>query len=237
MISLQTLVAGILMLFSKIQSTHCFFVNHPASRGSLLSSTRMTKDDTDIKGDKLREATGIRPSIHPTTINALAEALKARSMNKEGMSFRVSDTVQPIEIAMTASKIAADAIAKRLESSGQDGMKLTPEEEQTVAGRVIGVIMRLDDLEATLFAKVSSVEWVAKYNEWSTFGVVKDNMTIQERLKEDPLLCMSRAECLLAIFMKTVEIPQLEKVGESVPDGSKIDFLDSDRAEVLLSEE
>lgn len=191
----------------------------------------------NAKGDPLREATGIRPSLHPTTINAIAEALKARAREVDGMNFRVSDTVKPLDIAITAGKIAATAITKRQDASEADGMKLTQKEEQTIAGRVLGVIMRLDDLEGTLYERVSGVEWVKKYNEWSTFGVLKseeNEKDIEDRIKDDPLFAVSRAECVLAIFLATVEVPQLEKVGEEVPDGSKIDFLDLDRMEVLL---
>ena len=192
----------------------------------------------DIKGDPLREATGIRPSLHPATINAIAEALKARATKQEGMVFRVSDTVKPLEVAITAGKIASNVIAQRQKSSDQDGMKLTQKEEQTIAGRVLGVIMRLDDLEDALFEKVSNVGWIAKYDEWSTFGTLESGSEgVDDRIKDDPLFCMSRAECLLAIFLHTVEIPQLEQAKESVPDGSKIDFLDADRADVLLTAE
>jgi hypothetical protein len=156
-------------------------------------------------------------------------------MKQEGMSFRVSDTVKPLDVALTAGKIASNAIMKRQEASDQDGMKLEKNEEQTIAGRVLGVIMRLDELEAALSEKVSNVEWIAKYNEWATFGVLETGSEgVDERIKDDPLFCLSRAECLLAIFLKTVEIPQLEKAGVEVCDGSKIDFLDADRSEVLL---
>jgi len=48
---------------------------------------------------------------------------------------------------------------------------------------------------------------------------------------------MNRAECLLAIFLEEVEIPQLKKLNETVPDESKIDFLDDDRREVVLRNE
>ena len=119
-------------------------------------------------------------------------------------------------------------------------MELTAEEEQTIAGRVLGVVMRLDALEVTLQERVSSVGWIAKYNEWSAFGVLPkeetDSTDLDSRIIDDPLFCMNRSECLLALFLKTVEIPQLEKAGKSVPDGSRIDFLDADRSEVLLSE-
>lgn len=154
------------------------------------------------------------------------------------MVFRATDNVKPLDVALTAGKIASAAISKRQDTSDQDGMKLTAKEEQTIAGRVLGVIMRLDDLEATLYERVSNVGWVQKYNEWSTFGVLKteeDPKDLDDRIKDDPLFAVSRAECLLAIFLDTVEVPQLAKVGEEVPDGSKIDFLDSDRMEVLLT--
>ncbi len=193
------------------------------------------------KGDPFRESTGIRPSLHPTTINAIADALRSRARKVDGMVFRTSASVKPLDVALTAGKIASSAIVQRQNTSNEDGMKLTEKEEQTIAGRVVGVIMRLDDLEATLYQRVSGITWVQKYNEWSTFGVLplenkqeQEKMDVEQRIKDDPLFAMSRAECLLAIFLATVEVPQLQKIGESVPDGSKIDFLDSDRMEVLL---
>jgi hypothetical protein len=191
------------------------------------------------KGDPLREATGIRPSLHPITINAIADALKARAKQQPGMVFSVSETVKPIDVALTAGKIASNVIAKRQQSSAneEDGMKLTPKEEQTIAGRILGVLMRLDDLEEALFDKVSQVAWIQKYNEWASFGTLSTNNMegVEERIRDDPLFAMSRAECLLAIFMQTVEIPHLQKAdeSESVPDSSKLDFIDADRLEVL----
>jgi hypothetical protein len=203
-----------------------------ASPSAALSMTDKTK------GDPLRAATGIRPSLHPTTINAIAEALKARSSPSSDVGpLQVTESVTPLDVAMTAGKIASNAIGKRQRASRKDGMELTEEEQQTIAGRVLGVIMRLDDLEVELFDKVSSVEWVRKYNEWATFGVLKDEggVEVDERITDDPLFCLSRAECLLAIFLRKIEIPSMEKAKRTAPDKSKIDFLDSDRAEVLLS--
>jgi hypothetical protein len=208
---------------------------------SSSSQQEESSSSSSSVGDPLRAATGIRPSLHPTTINAIAEALKARATKREGTVFRISDTVKPLEVALTAGKIASTAIAKRQKSSEKDGMKLTPKEEQTIAGRVLGVIMRLDELERLLNEKVSTVSWIAKYNEWATFGVTTnddndiDDDGVDERIRHDPLFAVSRAECLLAIFLNTVEMPMLQKVKESVPDGSKIDFLDEDRREVLIT--
>jgi len=43
------------------------------------NSANSNDDNTKKKGDSLRDATGIRPSLHPTTINCIAEALLLRS--------------------------------------------------------------------------------------------------------------------------------------------------------------
>uniref|UniRef100_A0A6U9ZM97 Uncharacterized protein n=1 Tax=Pseudo-nitzschia australis TaxID=44445 RepID=A0A6U9ZM97_9STRA len=211
-------------------------------------------------GDPLREDNGVRPSIHPTAINAIVDALKARAIQSikggEGeddddvMHFRVTETVEPLTVMLTAGQFASDAIQKRQESSEADGMLMNQGEEQTVAGRIMGVIMRLDMLEEELAERVSSVEWIGKYDEWGSFGVLSDEhqnnlargddddddglAAVHAKILEDPLFCMNRAECLLAIFLRQVEIPQLEKLSDTVPDGSKIDFLDQDRLEVVV---
>lgn len=224
-------------------------------------TTRCYESENPIKGDPIREATGIRPSLHPTTINAIADALKARAKNNDnidnndddGMVFRTSETVSPLDVAITAGKIATSAIAKRQKASEEDGMKLTSKEEQTIAGRVLGVIMRFDELEDMLLQRVSTVDWIDTYNEWNTFGTIKKittttdddsndekktyEMSLNEKIIDDPFFTICRAECLLALFLQTIEIPQLQKVNESVPDDSTIDFLDEDRAEVLLHSE
>lgn len=168
------------------------------------------------------------------------------------MVFTASDKVPPIQVALTAGKIASAAIAKRKHDNDDQQQQLTTKEEQTVAGRILGVIMRFEDLEATLLERVSSVEWVAQYDEWGAFGVlppsgpapggdeddVGNKANLDRRILDDPLFCLNRAECLLAIFLESVEIPQLQLVGDVaaaavVPDGSKIDFIDTDRLQVL----
>ncbi|KAG7358325.1 hypothetical protein IV203_014913 [Nitzschia inconspicua] len=218
------------------------------------AATTTTSTTSKSMGDPVRAATGIRPSLHPTTINAIADALKARAKsgdnddtnnksNSPKMVFRVSDTVQPLDVAVTAGTIAAAAISKRQEQSKDDDMTLTTVEERTIAGRVVGVIMRLDGLERQLHQKASSVRWIADYGEWDSFGVLEqenndkannNDDAVNRRIREDPLFCMNRAECLLGLFLNEVEIPQLQLKNETVPDESKIDFLDADRMEVLI---
>jgi hypothetical protein len=199
------------------------------------------------EGDRVRASTGIRPSLHPIVINAVADALKQRSLKalgkssvEEDLHFQVDpeNNIQSIDVALTAGTFSAKFLGQRQDKDSDDE-KLTEHEEQTVAGRIMGVIMRLDQLEMQLNERVGSVSWVAEYSEWSAFGVVENehsdssNCEIHETIVDNPLLALNRAECLLGIFLKEVEIPQLSKVGESVPDKSKIDFLDVDRMEVL----
>jgi len=57
---------------------------------------------------------------------------------------------------------------------------------------------------------------------------------VHAKIIDDPLFCMNRAECLLGIFLQEIEIPQFQKLNETAPDGSKIDFLDTDRFEVII---
>lgn len=196
-------------------------------------------DNEKSVGDKIRTSTGIRPSLHPIVINAVADALKQRSLKELGkgqadMHFKIdpSNNIAPIDIALTAGTFSAKALGQRQEN---DDEKLTEKEEQTIAGRIMGIIMRMEDLEDALQEKVESVSWIADYGEWTTFGVLERESLeeIHQSIVDDPLLTLNRAECLLGIFLKEVEIPQLQKVKESVPDKSKIDFLDADRMEAL----
>lgn len=130
------------------------------------------------------------------------------------------------------------------------------EEANAISGRVVGVVMRMRELESVLRGRVINAEWVRKYGEEESFGclmseclhveeseeltsstlVLNDELEKQlaETIKMNPLFRMNRAECLLALFLDMVERPKLEMLGESVAGGSKIDFIDADRLEVLL---
>ena len=219
--------------------------------------------ETSSGGDQLRASTGIRPSLHPTTINAISEALLLRhsSKNSKGPidAYNLKDDEQPLSVALTAGALASDLLEKRKTSCEADGDTAsipTAEECQTVAGRVVGVVMRMRELEQALAARVNTAAWVAKYGEHGSFGVLKSECkrvaaseelpeTIEiepkiekeltDRVRDDPLFRMCRAECLLAIFLQTVEVPKLLEVGETVAGGSTVDFLDEDRKEVVLS--
>ena len=215
---------------------------------SEICNNNHNDDDNDgkpskkiITGDPLRAASGVRPSLHPTTINALASALKI--IREESLT--PTADVTAVDVALRAAKIAADAIAARQATSHQDGMTLTKPEEETIAGRVVGVVMRFDTLEQLLCDKIRATSWIAKYGDWDSYGILAEecqtttsssssSSSVRQRIQDDPLFAMTRAECLLALFLETVETPALEQAGQSVPDQGTIDFLDEDRKEVLL---
>ena len=215
-----------------------------------------------IRGDALREASGRRPSLHPLTINAVADLLKVRARSSDTTTTTkvASDQDEPLQVAMQAARVAAEAIARRQKSSQQDGMSLTVAEQQTVAGRVVGVALRWSVLETALVAQCRRASWVLQYGECDSFGVLaeelarddnrKDSTTttttsgdtspssirtaLHQRIQQDPLFGLNRAECLLALFLHQVEIPELQRKNVTVPDDSVIDFLDADRKTVLL---
>jgi hypothetical protein len=187
------------------------------------------------RGDSLRASTGIRPSLHPVTINALSKVIVARaSGNVPDDPF--TEASPPIERALFAGRIAADAIASRQTTSKEDGMTLTPAEQQTVAGRVVGVTVRLSSLEHDLHRRCGAAPWISKFNAWDSFGVLADESdasVVNDRIAHDPLFALNRAECLLAVYVRHVEEPELRTKNATVPGGSTVDFIDDDRRSVL----
>lgn len=249
-------------------------VRHPfVAGGSALfhrsdATNANNNNNKNGKGDPFRQEK--RPSLHPLTINTVAEALKLRARNDNsciplqrrrptntttGTSTASAETnqqqQQPLQVAIAASALAAEAIRKRQETSVQDDMLLTLEEQQIIAGRVVGIVMRLPDLEASLWTKCRTVSWIQKCDEWDSFGVLADesqqptssnNSTISNdiealvdfRIASDPLFSLNRAECLLALFLDQIESPELARKNVTVADQSVIDFLDEDKSQVLL---
>ncbi len=126
------------------------------------------------------------------------------------------------------------------------------QESQLICGRVVGVTMRLRELEETLIRLVMAKLWVRKYNEEGTFGVLREecdeqkeksslDQLLAEKIVNDPLIRMYRAECLLALFLNTVERPTMEKISSLREEvltfgNSNVDFIDADRLEVLMND-
>jgi hypothetical protein len=174
-----------------------------------------------------------RASLHPVTINLISDVLRLRSQGDP----LFTNVTTPLDLAVGVSRMAYEALRTRSELSTVDGMALETEEQQTIAGRVVGVAMRLVPLEKDLEHFCESVGWVAKYKEWDRFGACPADanriMETERKLASDGLFRLNRAECLLALFLHQVEKPELRKKAVSVPDNSIIDFLDTERLEVL----
>ncbi len=198
-------------------------------------------------GDKLRESTGKRPSLNPTIINTISEAILLRCSNDPSQPpLEVTPEVEPIEVAMAAGQLATNAIDKRAKSStavkGDESSAFNQEEGQLIAGRIVGVVMRWTELESLLIEQVKKTSWVLKYGEEASFGLTKEEFEddrndslLKQRLKDDPLLRMCRAECLYALFLRTVEMPTMAKMNQIPADGATgVDFLDNERMEVLF---
>jgi hypothetical protein len=232
---------------------------------TLLHLTSNNNDNEDssstqnkkTKGDSIRSKTGIRPSLHPTEINCIAEALMLRSSNTQEVDIDIANTTtEPLQVAITAGSIAMNAIDKRNSDKDDTSEKFTMEESQTISGRVVGVVMRMRELEELLVQKVKGVGWVKRYGEEESFGVLKSECKeddgasnnnknnnkeelekkVAETIKLNPLFRMNRAECLLCLFLDTVEKPKLQMLGEDVAGGSEVDFIDADRLEVLRTD-
>jgi hypothetical protein len=248
------------------------------SSSSSVMSEGMNKQKKSDTTDP-RYATGIRSSLHPTTINCIAEALLLRSSSSSNNSRNEEDennrrhiaidirnpNNEPLQVAIAAGNIATSAILRRSNVTKVDGTAdnssiFTTEESQLISGRVVGVVMRLHDLEMELVQRVSLVNWVQKYNEETSFGVLveecqrvkggdsslsssssmnnNDEMLLAARIRNDPLFRMNRAECLLALFLTNVERPRMEAMNMILPGGgsSNVDFIDDDRLRVILPE-
>jgi hypothetical protein len=211
----------------------------------IMADRKRQRVPLHIKVDPYRDTNNKRPSLHPITINILSQALKLRATNARSNSTTSYDEKEnPLEVVVQVSALAATALAQRQSTSTKDQMTLTVEEQQTVAGRVVGVMVRIRELQNLLYKTCRATPWIAKYNEWHSFGLVQppdldplisppDSNNFSELLG-DPLLLLNRAECLLALFLHSVEIPELRLKNCSVPDQSIIDFLDEDRQAVLL---
>ena len=218
-------------------------------------------------GDRVRAATGIRPSLHPVTINALAtyltEQLRVVAADRDTVRVAAdpshppldshsstasnndsfsSAPLTPLQVALHAGRVAAEALHQRRITSKTDGTAFTEQEESTVAGRIVGVAVRLDRLEERLRELCTQTPWIAKYNEWDAFGILPHETSndsssannIAHRLRTDPLWTVCRAECLLALYLHEVEGPELLQKNLTVPGGTTVNFLDSDRLDVLL---
>ena len=227
------------------------FPSHEADSQQQPSSTDNAVVPAKPTGDTVRASSGVRPSLHPITINILTQLLKKRYADTtHGDSGEANDTTDttnsttatntPLQYALEASALASSALAQRTTHDDNDqNLQLTLDEQQTIAGRVVNMAVRLQALEKALYRKCQKqATRLNRYHEWASFGVLPDEpnpMGVRQQLADNPLFGLNRAECLLALFLTTIEAPELRLKNATVPGGSVVDFIDQDRMEVLLA--
>ena len=215
-----------------------------------LEALEVAKKDESNKDDGISTAQAVeRPSIHPATIDALTKAILVRSQNDDRMPLRLSDGVEGYNIMMTAGKIAQ--VGVRDASAVLPSM--TEEEGNVIGGRVVAIINRFLELEEDLVARARRYDSLSnatgadsekRQQEW--FGVVKEEILdsdiekssqqLDNQIQKDPSIARSRAECLLALFLNTIEGPGLRANNVEVP-CMDVDFLENDRYEALFPPE
>lgn len=217
-----------LLLLFKPNKTSSFVVTSPVdnygtTRASVIFSPAESKRVSSFAAAIDPFRAGIRPSLHPATINILTKALSA---DYELLQRRKKQCT-PLERAQAASDLAVEALVhKRQIELERNEESFTPEEDQTIIGRAVGVVLRRNELMTLLQKKCQATSWIPRYDEWKLFGLPAHD--------DDPFVALQRSECLLALFLSTVEDPTLRQTGATVPDNSVVDFLDDDRRKVLL---
>jgi hypothetical protein len=197
--------------------------------------------------------------------SAIQKRNNAEKSGYEGFTYDDDDDDDDDEYSNDKEDINDENDNRKLvtNNSSPDEDAFNIQESQLICGRVVGVVMRLRDLETTLLQRVMAASWVRKYREESSFGVLREecdddddintnqkqeekktslDQLLAEKIVNDPLIRMNRAECLLALFLNNVERPTMEKLsasGEEVATTagtSTVDFIDIDRLEVLMNE-
>ena len=188
------------------------------------------QDDTLNVGDERQQSD--RPSLHPITIDAIEEAFRLRAQNSTTSPLRlINDSMEWFEVQYSVVKFAERFMEKYIKDKSTTSHDWTEEELQTIGGRIVGVLMRLDDLEwewnhrvttSSLMHDVESTLWK------TTFGLHPDNIeqnciqTLDTALSEEEDFARVRAERMLGLFLLNVEGPFVE---DAMPGGSYPDFI------------
>ena len=189
-----------------------------------------TPGDDSLREDDDKHQTA-RPSLHPITIDAIEEAFRLRAQNSTTSPLRlINDSMEWFEVQYSVVKFA-DRFMEMYTKNKGTSHDWTEEELQTIGGRIVGVLMRLDDLEwewnhrittSSLVDEVESSVWK------TTFGLHPDDieqnciLTLDTALSEEEDFARIRAERMLALFLLNVEGPFVE---EAMPGGSYPDFI------------
>lgn len=189
-----------------------------------------------IKSDNARTNPVDRPSLHPLAIEAIEESFRLRAQNSTTSPLRIIDSsTEFYEVEYAAMKFA-DRFLQRHSKSNSNGVSWTEEELHTVGGRIVGVIMRLDDLEWEWNHRVctSALGKIVPEYEWKrTLGLHPGNVeqrclrTVDLALEEDAEFARRRAEIVYAMFLMNIEEPAIKASGGSIVGGSSAsDFIE-----------
>lgn len=185
-----------------------------------------------------------RPSLHPLVIEAIEESFRLRAKNSTTSPLRkINDSTEWYEIEFSAMKHAERFLEQHIKPT--NGFQWTEEELHTIGGRIVGVLMRLDDLEWEWHHRVttSSLGKVVPMEDWRrNLGLHPGSVeqiclrTVDSALVEDEEFARRRAEIMYAMFLMNIEEPGMKASGSSVVGGSSAkDFIeDSKYIELMM---
>ncbi|KAL7513798.1 hypothetical protein ACHAWX_000782 [Stephanocyclus meneghinianus] len=205
-----------------------------ASRNDTVAGTNDATDSESYENREVKVDTPIRPSLHPLVIDAIEEAFRLRAKNMTTSPFRIIDsTTEWFEVQYSIVKFADRFLQQYSKSTNPDMFQWTEEELQTIGGRIVGVLMRLDDLEwewnhrirTSSLGEIESPTRIPD-DEWKvTLGLHPGVeqvcfRTVDMALLEEKEFARKRAERMYALFLMNIEEPALKASGNTVPGGS-----------------
>ena len=180
-------------------------------------------------------------SLHPVTIDAIEEAFRLRAQNMTLSPLRLLDSnMEFFEVQYSIMKFADRFLEKYTKGSKNNETPTWTEAElQTIGGRIVGVLIRLDDLEWEWNHRVSTSTIgqpespdMIPYNQWKTIlGLHPKNIeqrcikTLDMALLEENDFARARAERMLALFLLNIEKPGMKASGNEAPGGSEVNFI------------
>ncbi|KAL7527428.1 hypothetical protein ACHAXR_001956, partial [Thalassiosira sp. AJA248-18] len=233
--------------------TSCF---HPKTASSL--TIRWNSPTDTIISPENQETTII--DLHPPTLQAIAQALVIRAQNTPDMPLRFIDdgSMEPWQITMSCGKIAQSAAEEWARQEQLNPMENEADQElmQVMAGRVVAVLTRLEELEEDLLNRCCSSKGNSDDDEFSCLGVPDEELKAWQQtdnndsnnnkrvsdaaaaidaacLFDEPLR-NKRARSLLAMFLHEIEGPGLRANNVVIP-CMDVDFLPADEWDMLFS--
>ena len=210
----------------------------PTSSSDFIEDTQSTSNTTELSID-----------IHPPTIHAIAQGLFVRAQNIKSTPLRYVD--EEWEKSYSAGKIAQQAV-----DEWQTKQQLNPTEHeellQIMAGRIVAVLARLDELEEELLKRCCKCETAQQ--DFTLLGVPDEELKVwqvsgddQNKMKHvaeaidaiclfDETIRSNRARTLLAMFLHEIEGPGLRRNGIVIP-CMEIDFLLDEAWDILFTED